>query len=123
MTIEDLEEIVRNDLFYKNHDWIYEKEWRIIKKAKREDNSRFSFGKEELVAIIFGYNMNETMARMIHRFVSPNVKLFKAHVAMQSRQLIVLPYEYKIQYEGTWLMEQNEVIRSVSELSEVVFGG
>ncbi len=118
--IEDVDNAEREQLFFKSHDWLYEKEWRIIKKIESADN-KFHFEGNELVAIIFGYHTNETMKKMIKQFVTPTVKLFKMQVAKQNRKLIVLPEDYRIPYNGRKLLNQEEVITSIPELSSIIF--
>lgn len=121
INIDDTERVVQEELFFKSHDWLYEKEWRIIKKAEDGNDNKFQFREEELVAVIFGYKTNETVAKMIKRFVPAGVKLFKAHVGGQSRKLTVLPEEYNISYDGSMLADHKESINSLSELYDAVF--
>lgn len=119
--IDDIEEAVREDLLLKSHDWLYEKEWRIIKKANGVDDNRFQFEADELVAIIFGYKANKTLKEMIKRFVPDGVKLFKMHVGGQSRKLTVLPEAYIVPHDGTELAKQKEAIKSLPELYHAIF--
>ena len=118
--IDQIDTAVKEELFYKSHDWLYENEWRIIKKKDGLDN-RFHFEGNELVAIIFGYQINETIKKMIKQFIPATVKLFKMRVAKQNRKLIVLPEDYNIPYDGRELLKQPEVIKSISELSSAIF--
>ncbi len=120
ISIDEIDNAIKEELFFKSHDWIYEKEWRIIKKKEGADK-KFHFEESELVAIIFGYQTNASVKEMLKRFVPSTVKLFKMHVAKQKRNLIILPEDYNVPYDGRDLLRQKEVIRSISELDSAIF--
>ena len=58
----DTQQAIENDLYYKNSDWSYEREWRII----RETNENYiTYNRSDLACIIFGEKTDAIIKELI----------------------------------------------------------
>lgn len=58
----DTKQAIENDLYYKNSDWSYEREWRIIKET---NESYITYDRSDLACIIFGEKTDEIIKELI----------------------------------------------------------
>ena len=112
--LNELEKAIEEDLYTKSQDWQYEKEWRIIEQS---EDSHFRFKREELVAVVFGYQINPETKETIKRALPRGTKLFKTHAGRQTKRIRLLPDDYEIVYDGN----EPAFINTISELCDAVF--
>lgn len=58
----DINQAVENDLTYKNKDWTYEREWRIIKQTEED---YMSYNSTDLACIVFGEKTPKMIKKLI----------------------------------------------------------
>lgn len=75
----DEEMAVERDLFYKNSDWSYEKEWRIVKKT---DENEFRYHESDLACAIFGEKADRVLKECI-RTINPKLRFYEVHYDAQ----------------------------------------
>lgn len=90
-----LEKAVEESLLYKQQDWAYESEWRIIEKT---DEHHLKFSKECLVGVIIGHKCEEKIK--IKEFCSEaEVPVFTTFVANDSYKINIVTDELREQIE------------------------
>ena len=107
----ELEKHIRESFFIKHADWQYEKEWRIVSKI---DNCFFEYDNDELVAIIYGSNIENSKKALLKKLFPSSIKQYKIHLGGQSGTIKLLPDDYEICYD----MREPKFITSVDQLFE-----
>ena len=69
----DKSDAVRRDFLYKNQDWKYESEYRIIRNTAEKSNEYLSFEPHELKLVIFGEKMDKEIKKCLKELVPSNV--------------------------------------------------
>ena len=75
----DLKAAIENEYNYKNNDWSYEREYRIIGKAQKSDESEkvyFDFEQDEIAIIILGEYINIEIKEVIIEAVPSACRIF-----------------------------------------------
>ena len=109
-TINDMEKAVYNGFFYKQKDWGYEKEWRIVNRM--EDGKEFlHFTPEDLKAVIIGEKTPGDIAQIIINSLGEHVRVFKAVPGYQTAGIHLLNWGDEILFNGT----PNPYITSIEE--------
>ncbi len=98
LTNEELEIAVYEGLFYKQRDWSYEKEWRIVRRMKR--NKYLHFNPEDLVAVIIGAKTPTEIAQIIVKSIRENIKVFKAVPGYRTASIHLLDWNYEVVFDG-----------------------
>lgn len=103
---ENLDEIIRNSLFFKNSGWMYEKEYRIIK----EDNygDYFYFNKSSIICLIIGHNLNIEsfdFYRLQKAIEELNIKIYKTYINRFDGRLSLVNINFEPVYDGSKLDE------------------
>lgn len=99
-TEKDLVEGVRRGFFYKQKDWSYENEWRIV--GRMEDGKEFlHFAPKDLAAVIIGKNTPVDIAQIIIDNLKDHVRVFKAVPGYQTAGIHLLDWNYEIQLDGS----------------------
>lgn len=99
-TARDLEEAVRDGFYYKQKEWGYEKEWRIVGRMEREEKF-LRFAPNDLVAIIIGNKTPEDIAQIIVNAVDSHVRVYKAVPGYQTAGIHLLKWGYQVPLNGT----------------------
>ena len=109
---EDLDEELRNSFFYKNMDWKYEKEWRIVSSQKGEF---FQYKQNDVACIIFGNQLDDILIQIIKDELEKkysNIHMYRVCIGYRSFGINILPLSYEIKYDGS----DTPFIHSVDEL-------
>ena len=92
----ELEELLADSLREKTVAWKHEKEYRII----RKDQEYFYYG-DALKCIIIGHNLPEEKKEYIRQIVTSDIRLYITYPGVVTRKLHVLPYEFKVELDGS----------------------
>lgn len=92
----ELEKLLADSLREKTVAWKHEKEYRII----RKDQEYFYYG-DALKCIIIGHNLPEEKKEYIRQIVTSNIRLYITYPGVVTRKLHVLPYEFKVELDGS----------------------
>ncbi|MBR0343423.1 MAG: DUF2971 domain-containing protein [Oscillospiraceae bacterium] len=90
---ENIEEYVREALYYKDTDWAYENEWRYIEYRKTE---KISLAKNDIKGVIIGENMDQDKQDQIASICkTEGIPCFKTYVMRALKAIGVVPVEYR----------------------------
>ena len=86
----------------KENGWAYEEEWRIVQRSTSNDDSNFfSYASDDLACIIVGDKMDSIILEILLKFIPKDVPVLKAKPGFESYKTIMLPINYKYQYDGS----------------------
>lgn len=91
------EDMLRKTLTYKNPGWRHEKEWRLIKKT---DEQFFYYRESDFVGVIIGHLLPEEFKNELKSIIPENIPILRTNPGLQSRKIGLLPFDYKMQYDG-----------------------
>ena len=98
-TTKELETAVYDGFFYKQKDWGYEKEWRIV--SHMEEGKEFlQFTPKDLEAVIIGEKTPSDIAEIIINSLGEHVKVLKAVPGYQTAGIHLLDWNYKVVFDG-----------------------
>ena len=112
--IEIVEKILLQRVFQKTIGWQYEKEWRMIRLSKNIEY--LNYNEDELIAIIFGNNIDKETENFILSTVPDDLPVFKTYPGEQTGVIHIIRYDYEIRYDG----RKQDFIDTVDELSEAI---
>ena len=99
-TQTDLADGVRRGFFYKQKNWSYEKEWRIVG-CMEEGKEYLQFAPKDLAAVIIGKNTPADIAQIIIDNLKDHVRVFKAVPGYQTAGIHLLDWNYEVQLDGS----------------------
>lgn len=100
LTDKELEDAVHRGFFYKQKEWKYEKEWRIVGHME-EDNNYLHFPTKTLAAVIIGDKTPPNIAQIIIDSLGEKVRVFKAVPGYQTAEIHLLNWEYEVPLDGS----------------------
>ncbi|MBR5113874.1 MAG: DUF2971 domain-containing protein [Oscillospiraceae bacterium] len=105
----EIEKRIQESFFLKHADWECEKEWRIVSKT---DKTFFEYNSDELVAIIYGPNIEKSKKALVKKSLPLAVKQYRIHLGGQSGAIKLLHDDYEICYD----MREPPFIGSIEDL-------
>lgn len=81
----DTHQATANDLYYKNSDWSYEREWRIVKETNKD---YIDYNSNDLACIIFGEKTDEMVKELIKNTFS-NIPFYSIESDSKNYRLIM----------------------------------
>lgn len=84
----------------KQIEWKHEQEWRIVKNRNKKA-IYLNYQANELVGVILGHKLNNEYSKLIQSIVPAHVQLMITHPGYRTRRIGILPYDYKIQCDGS----------------------
>ncbi|NBH63011.1 DUF2971 domain-containing protein [Anaerotruncus sp. 80] len=77
----DINDAVKNEYCWKNKDWSYENEYRILKEVSGDENEDFfCFSSEEILTVIFGENVEPEVKKILLKVIPENCTIFDIKV-------------------------------------------
>lgn len=109
--------VIEESFLYKNKEWSYENEWRLI---QRNNKSFLKLKKDEIVGIIIGKNMEEKYKnRIIKKCNKLNLPCFTTYTMEKIGQIIFLPDDMSKNFYT--LKEIIEIIYKRNDVNSVLF--
>ncbi|MCC6093981.1 MAG: DUF2971 domain-containing protein [Eubacterium sp.] len=102
---DKLDDTIYESFFYKNAEWEYENEVRVVRRLEldspeqEDENQKYLYFGDSLKAIIIGHNASKSLSgHLLEHY--PKLVLLKTHVGYRSNRIRMLPFEYRLVYDG-----------------------
>lgn len=99
---EELDHCIGESLFHKYYEWSYEREARVVRQCSEDDDKFYSFH-DGLKGIIIGSRMTQFKKDFLYERYQNRYKIMKTHIGYTSNRVRILPYDYRISYDGSTL--------------------
>jgi len=96
---EALDSVIKSSFYYKQEDWSYEHEWRILSET---ENLFFKYEPKELVGIIIGHAIKEHLKKELVDYIRENENLLtvlKSEPGYRTLKVNIMEYDYQYRYE------------------------
>ncbi len=90
----EMDRVIRASLYKKADGWKYEKEWRLLKKAKKADQKVFIDIRENLCGIIIGHKMSAEIKSYLLETIQDDLEVFKTKIGYRTVGVGILKNNY-----------------------------